>query len=98
MKWSWPIARFAGIDVKIHATFLIILVLGAMLLVWSLSMGGMALAWRLWAMTWVRVLFGLAQAGCYPNLSKVVDLPAPKTAAPGPEGRERKSRRPVRTA
>jgi Zn-dependent protease len=30
MKWSWPIARFAGIDVKIHATFLIILVLGAM--------------------------------------------------------------------
>src|SRR5512147_1121877 len=30
MKWSWPVARFAGIDVKIHATFLIILVLGAM--------------------------------------------------------------------
>ena len=30
MKWSWPIARFAGIDVKIHATFVIILVLGAM--------------------------------------------------------------------
>lgn len=30
MKWSWPIARFAGIDVKIHATFLLIVVLGAM--------------------------------------------------------------------
>ena len=30
MRWSWPIARFAGIDVKIHATFVIILVLGAM--------------------------------------------------------------------
>ena len=30
MKWSWPVARFAGIDVKIHATFVIILVLGAM--------------------------------------------------------------------
>ncbi len=26
MKWSWPIARFAGIDVKIHATFLLIVV------------------------------------------------------------------------
>lgn len=30
MKWSWRIARFAGIDVKIHATFLLIVVLGAM--------------------------------------------------------------------
>jgi len=30
MKWSWPIARIAGIDVKIHATFLLIVVLGAM--------------------------------------------------------------------
>jgi Zn-dependent protease len=29
MKWSWPIARFAGIDVKIHATFLLIVLLGA---------------------------------------------------------------------
>lgn len=30
MKWSWTIARLAGIDVKIHATFLLIVVLGAM--------------------------------------------------------------------
>lgn len=30
MRWSWPIARIAGIDVKIHATFLLIVVLGAM--------------------------------------------------------------------
>jgi Zn-dependent protease len=29
MRWSWPVARFAGIDVKIHATFLLIVVLGA---------------------------------------------------------------------
>jgi uncharacterized 2Fe-2S/4Fe-4S cluster protein (DUF4445 family) len=34
----------------------------------------------------------------YPNLRKVVELPAPKVAKPGPEGRERKSRRPVRPA
>jgi Zn-dependent protease len=30
MRWSWSVARFAGIDVKIHATFALILVLGAM--------------------------------------------------------------------
>ncbi len=29
MKWSWHIGRFAGIDVKIHTTFLLIVVLGA---------------------------------------------------------------------
>lgn len=50
------------------------LVLGSMLLVWSLSMGGMALARGLSSMTSVRVLFGLAQAGCYPNLSKVTKV------------------------
>lgn len=41
MKWSWPIARIAGIDVKIHATFLLIVVLGAMQ--WSsFGLAGMA--------------------------------------------------------
>jgi len=41
MRWSWPVARLAGIDVKIHATFAIILVLGAMQ--WSQSgLPGMA--------------------------------------------------------
>jgi len=30
MKWSWPIASSAGIGVKIHATFLLIAVPGAM--------------------------------------------------------------------
>jgi len=40
MKWSWPIARFAGIDVKIHATFLLIVLLGAVQ--WShFGVGGM---------------------------------------------------------
>jgi ACS family glucarate transporter-like MFS transporter len=42
-----------------------------MALVWSLTMGGMALARGFTSMAGVRVLFGLAQAGCYPNLGKV---------------------------
>ncbi|MGQ0634293.1 MAG: MFS transporter [Planctomycetaceae bacterium] len=46
-------------------------VLASMALVWSLTMGGMALAQGFLSMAWVRVLFGLAQAGCYPNLGKV---------------------------
>jgi len=33
MKWSFPIARVAGIDIKVHATFFLILVYGA--LVWG---------------------------------------------------------------
>lgn len=50
------------------------MVLGGMVIVWSLSMGGMALARNFAGMTWVRMLFGLAQAGCYPNLSKVTKI------------------------
>lgn len=30
MRWSWPVARISGIDLKIHVTFLLIVVLGAM--------------------------------------------------------------------
>lgn len=30
MRWSWPVARIAGIDLKIHITFVLIVVLGAM--------------------------------------------------------------------
>lgn len=30
MKWSFPIARVAGIDIKVHATFFLILVFGAL--------------------------------------------------------------------
>lgn len=50
------------------------MVLSGMALVWSLSMGGMALARGIVSMAWVRMLFGLAQAGCYPNLSKVTKI------------------------
>jgi sugar phosphate permease len=49
-------------------------VLSAMLLLWSLSMGAMALARGFTSMTTARVLFGLAQAGCYPNLNKITKV------------------------
>jgi Zn-dependent protease/predicted transcriptional regulator len=29
MRWSWPIARISGIDLKIHVTFVLIILLGA---------------------------------------------------------------------
>jgi Zn-dependent protease len=29
MKWSYPIARVSGIDIKVHATFALILAYGA---------------------------------------------------------------------
>ena len=47
---------------------------GSMILVWSLSMGGMGLAGGFRAMAAVRMFFGLAQAGCYANLSKVTKV------------------------
>jgi Zn-dependent protease/predicted transcriptional regulator len=54
MRWSWPIARFAGIDVKVHATFVIILVLGAMQ--WSgFGVAGMAFGALLMLMLFVCV-------------------------------------------
>ncbi|MBI3865269.1 MAG: MFS transporter [Planctomycetia bacterium] len=62
------------------------IVLSGMILVWSLSMGGMALARGFASMTTARVLFGFAQAGCYPNLSKVTKVwfPVPdRTAVQG---------------
>ena len=50
------------------------MVLGVMVIVWSLAMGAMALARGVPSMATVRTLFGLAQAGCYPNLSKVTKV------------------------
>jgi sugar phosphate permease len=50
------------------------IVLGTMILVWSLSMGGMGLVGGFRSMASVRMFFGLAQAGCYPNLGKVTKL------------------------
>lgn len=45
-------------------------VLAVIAFAWSLSMGAMALARGFASLAWVRVVFGLAQAGCYPNLGK----------------------------
>jgi sugar phosphate permease len=45
--------------------------LGSMIVLWSLSMAGTALATGLVSMALARVVFGLTQAGCYPVLSKV---------------------------
>ena len=46
-------------------------ILAGMALLWSLAMGATAWAGSMFSMQTVRVLFGLGQAGCYPNLSKV---------------------------
>lgn len=54
-------------------------VLTSMIAVWSLSMGGVSLAHGMASMTWARYLFGLAQAGCYPNLGKVTKMWFPLT-------------------
>ncbi len=62
------------------------IVLGLMILVWSLSMGGMGLATGIRSLAWVRVFFGAAQAGCYPNLIKVTKVwfpPSERTTVQG---------------
>ncbi len=48
--------------------------LGSIILAWSLSMGAVALATGYVSMFSARLLFGLTQAGCYPTLSKVTKL------------------------
>jgi sugar phosphate permease len=50
------------------------MVLTAMVIGWSLAMGGMGLAAGFPSMASARAFFGLAQAGCYPNLSKVTKI------------------------
>lgn len=45
--------------------------LGAGILAWSLALGGLAIAQSLWLLGGVRLVFGLAQAGCYPALTKI---------------------------
>ena len=44
--------------------------LGSIILLWSLALGGFALARSLASMSAARIVFGFAQAGCYPALSK----------------------------
>ncbi len=46
------------------------LLLGSIILLWSLALGGFALASSLTSMSAARIVFGFAQAGCYPALSK----------------------------
>lgn len=49
-------------------------VLTGIALLWSLAMGGTALARGLVSLSAIRALFGLGQAGCYPNLTKVTKV------------------------
>lgn len=46
-------------------------VLTAMILLWTLGLGGTACVGNFISMICVRMFFGLGQAGCYPTLSKV---------------------------
>ncbi len=50
------------------------IVLGSIIVLWSLALGGVTLATGLWSMYVARFIFGLSQAGCYSNLSKVTKL------------------------
>ena len=49
-------------------------ILGSTILLWSLSMGAMTLATGITSMYVARFSFGLMQAGCYSNLSKVTKV------------------------
>ncbi|MBW3538686.1 MAG: MFS transporter [Planctomycetes bacterium] len=48
--------------------------LGSIIVLWSVSMGAVALATGLVSMAIARFAFGLTQAGCYPTISKVTKL------------------------
>lgn len=60
--------------------------LGTIILLWSLSMGGVALATGISSMFGARILFGLTQAGAYPTLSKVTKLWFPLTVRTSVQG------------
>jgi sugar phosphate permease len=62
------------------------MILAAMILLWSAAMGGTAIATGLPGMAGVRLLFGLAQAGCYPNLSKTTKLWFPSSERTAVQG------------
>lgn len=50
------------------------LLLGTIIISWSLAMGAVAVAVGYVSMISARIAFGLTQAGCYPTLSKVTKL------------------------
>src|SRR5262245_15207034 len=50
------------------------MVLGVIIVIWSLTMGATGLARGIPSMAAVRTIFGLAQAWCYPNLSNVTKV------------------------
>ena len=60
--------------------------LGGMILSWSLSMGAVAIATGYTSMVMARGVFGLTQAGCYPTLSKVSKLWFPATVRTSAQG------------
>ncbi len=61
-------------------------VLGGSVLLWSLALAGFAVAGSLAAFAAARLLFGAAQAGCYPMLSKVTKNWFPLGMRPAAQG------------
>jgi len=61
-------------------------VLGSTILLWSLSMGAMTLATGVTSMYIARFTFGLTQAGCYSNLSKVTKVWFPHSVRTSVQG------------
>jgi len=61
-------------------------VLGSTILLWSLSMGAMTLATGVTSMYIARFTFGLTQAGCYSNLSKVTKVWFPNSVRTSVQG------------
>ena len=60
--------------------------LGVLILLWSFAMGGTALFSTMAGMGTVRVMFGLAQSGCYSSLSKVTKVWFPITVRTAVQG------------
>ena len=56
------------------------LFLGTIILLWSVALPGQAAAVGFYSLAAVRLLFGAAQAGCYPNLAKVTQVWFPRSS------------------
>lgn len=61
-------------------------VLGVLIICWSLAMGVTGLATGVWTMGASRLAFGFAQSGCYPNLTKITKLWFPPTVRTSIQG------------
>jgi hypothetical protein len=75
MKWSYTVARVSGIDIKIHATFALILALGAFHWGFPKGLDGeSSFAGAVFGMGLMILLFGLrrpARAGAQPRRAAV---------------------------